>query len=102
MILGLSPKRIHEFQIADHLIDLLPNEYDGNEPIFPKLYSDNEKQLNLFHIIFLNVNFYTSYNPWFGTIFLLNALGLGIKLLNSILIETINLVILSMNLTNLQ
>ena len=42
----MSPKRIHEFQIADHLIDLLPNEYDGNEPIFPKLYSDNEKQLN--------------------------------------------------------
>lgn len=39
-------RRIHEFPLADHLIDLLPSDRDKDEPIFPILFTDDWKRLN--------------------------------------------------------
>lgn len=47
-IIGLVRKsrRIHEFPMADHLIDQISNSKDGDVTIFPELFTDNEKALN--------------------------------------------------------
>jgi len=39
-------RQIHEFPIANHLIDLLPNVYEDNIPLFPNVFADTEKRLN--------------------------------------------------------
>ncbi|MFC1785880.1 tyrosine-type recombinase/integrase [Candidatus Neomarinimicrobiota bacterium] len=39
-------RRIHEFPIADHLLDLIPNSDSLDAHLFPKLYADTEKRLN--------------------------------------------------------
>lgn len=42
----MSPKRIHEFPLADQLFELIAESETDSAPLFPKLYSKNEKQLN--------------------------------------------------------
>ena len=39
-------RQIHEFPIADHLIDLLPSGCEDNTPLFPNMFADTEKRLN--------------------------------------------------------
>ncbi|MFC1527952.1 tyrosine-type recombinase/integrase [Candidatus Neomarinimicrobiota bacterium] len=39
-------RRIHEFPIAEQLINLLLDNQDKDTPLFPMLYKENEKQLN--------------------------------------------------------
>ncbi len=39
-------RRIHEFPLADSLVDLIPNNQASDTPLFPKLYADTEKRLN--------------------------------------------------------
>ncbi len=39
-------RRIHEFPIADYLINLLPKNKKKATSLFPQLYADNEKRLN--------------------------------------------------------
>lgn len=42
----MSPKRIHEFPLADQLFELIAESETDSAPLFHKLYSKNEKQLN--------------------------------------------------------
>lgn len=39
-------RRIHEFPLAAALLEAIPTEGKANEPIFPTLYSTNEKRVN--------------------------------------------------------
>ena len=39
-------RRIHEFPLADQLLGLVTESETDSTPLFPKLYSNNEKQLN--------------------------------------------------------
>lgn len=39
-------RRIHELPLADHLLDLLDRNQSPDTPLFPRLYTDNDKRLN--------------------------------------------------------
>ena len=39
-------RRIHEFPIADHLLDLIPISDNLDAHLFPKMYADTDKRLN--------------------------------------------------------
>lgn len=39
-------RRVHEFPLADCLLDLLPKSADKDTPLFPKMYAEDEKRLN--------------------------------------------------------
>ena len=39
-------RRIHQFPLADDLIDLLPESQDSRSPLFPELYAITDRKLN--------------------------------------------------------